>query len=80
MHVKLTYFKQNGKYYSEGEHESPYKYFHQAVAEIKCMLDAGKRPGLIDGHDFHVLVMVYTEDGPLPFLFTRGANLENHRG
>lgn len=71
-HVKLVYFKDTGKYYSEGEIDLPHDWlFHNAVEHICQMLDRGERPGLIDGHDFNALITVYTEFGPLPHLYIR---------
>lgn len=77
-HVKFVYFKENGKYYSEGEHEIPYEDdgkpapFYRCLEIVQAMLDAGKRPGLVDGFGFNTLVTVYTVYGPLMWLFIRG--------
>lgn len=79
-HVRIIYFKENGKYYSEGEIDLPDVvvatvkrplHFFEAVELIKQMFEAGKRPGLVDGHEFNALVTIYTPDGPLPFLYVR---------
>ena len=71
-HVQFTYFKEHGKYYSSAELDLPgTMMFHDVLAEIRAMLDRGERPGLVDGHDFHTLVTVYTEHGPLSHLFAR---------
>lgn len=75
-HVKFTYFKLTGKYYSEGELDIPYEEgqpvsFYSCLHIIEQMLREGKRPGLVDGHDFHTLVTVYTEYGPLSHFFAR---------
>jgi hypothetical protein len=80
-HVKLVYFRDSGKYYSEGELDLPdfavkgvdrrQLHFHEVLKHVREMLDRGERPGLVEGHDFHVLVTVFTENGPLPCLMTR---------
>ncbi len=50
MKIKFTYFKQNGKYYSEGEFDAAgWLSFWGSLAEIQEMLKEGKNPGLIDG-------------------------------
>ena len=84
-HVKLVYYRDSGKYYSEGEIDladvcierrldSPRRqlHFYEALKSIREMLDRGERPGLVNGYDFHVLVTVFTEHGPLSALMTRG--------
>lgn len=70
-YVKFSYFKKTGKYYSEGEIDLEPCMFHEALKKIQEMLNEGKRPGLVDGMDFDVLAMVYTDHGPLPYLFVR---------
>lgn len=79
-HIKLTYFKTSGKYYSEGELDLPYAggatesrplMFHEALERVVLELNAGRRPGLVDGMDFDVLVEVFTELGPFYHLFVR---------
>ena len=79
-HVQLTYFKDHGKYYSEGELDLPYKndtggerpwMFHEVLAHVREMLVRGERPGLVDGQDFHTLVTVFTQYGPLRHVLTR---------
>ena len=57
--VKLTYFKESGKYYSEGEFETEHPEYHDwlIIADIKRMVKAGKLPGLIQGcTEFHILM------------------------
>lgn len=57
--VKLTYFKDTGKYYSEGEYESRCLQLYAIWDEVRDMLRKGKRPGLVDGHSFpYVLIEV----------------------
>ena len=57
--VVLTYFKESGKYYSEGEYLSNELHMYEIFAEVREMLDRGTRPGLVDGFDMpYVLVQV----------------------
>ena len=70
-HVKFVYFKESGKYYSEGALDFPYAPFYDICTKVREMLKRGERPGLIDGHDFDVLCTVYTDVGPLPVLFVK---------
>jgi len=80
-HVELVYFRETGKYYSEGELDLPYKpngqddvrpwMFHEVLEHVADLLNRGERPGLVDGMHFDVLVVVYTEFGPLRFMFVR---------
>lgn len=59
MKVHLTYFKQNGKYYSDGEYETQKGHLFEIFEEVHKMLIARTCPGLIAGHsDFIVLVDV----------------------
>ena len=46
MKAKLTYFKESGKYYTEGEYETKATVFHEAISEIASMLNRGEAPGL----------------------------------
>lgn len=63
MTVKLTYFKQTGKYYSEGAYESLNQYAFEVFNEVKEMLATKRLPDLVEGHsDF--IVLVEPEDGP----------------
>jgi hypothetical protein len=69
-HIKITYYKDSGKYYSEGEVDLPETVaFHEAIEIMKNKFIKGERPGLIDGSGFHALVTVFTEFGPLSWLF-----------
>jgi len=57
--VELIYFKDTGKYYSEGEYTTHQDALFQIFKEVRVLLRIGKLPGLIDGcSDFHVLVGV----------------------
>lgn len=76
-HVTLVYFKPSGKYYSEGEMMIAYEDdkpvpFYRCIEIVKETLKRGERPGLVDcpweHNEFHVLLTIYTEYGPLPAL------------
>ena len=70
MKVELTYFKESGKYYGEGQYETNRKELWDIWDEIEEMLKAGRRPGLIDGHSgFHVLIDVPEHCHNHPHLF-----------
>lgn len=69
--VHLTYYKSSGKYYSEGRYVSEKKHFYEVVDEIRDMLNTGKRPGLVDGFEFHVVAEIYDNQGPMSHLFIR---------
>ncbi len=57
--VKLTYFKQSGKYYSDGEYWSGKLALYEIWEEVNEMLSSGKRPGLVNGkNEFYVTVDV----------------------
>ncbi len=57
--VELTYFKESGKYYSEGEYVSEQEELWEIWAEIRGMFRQGKRPGLVNGKQkFNTLVSV----------------------
>lgn len=70
MRVKLTYFKNSGKYYSEGFYKTSKEELFEIWDEVRSMLSDGIRPGLCDGHsEFHVLVNVLGHKHNLPHLF-----------
>ncbi len=57
--VKLTYFKESGKYYSEGDYSSTKLQMYEIFAEVRKLRDGGKLPGLVEGAvDFHILIEV----------------------
>jgi hypothetical protein len=57
--VKLTYFKDSGKYYSCGEYTSKEWDLHQVFKEVGNLSRYRKLPDLISGHsDFLVLISV----------------------
>jgi len=71
--VELWYFKDSGKFYSEGKYITDKEYLHEIFEEIKLMLFNGNRPGLVHGSDgFHVLVRVPTHPNNYPKLFIGG--------
>lgn len=62
MRVVLNYFKQTGKWYSEGEYETQLTSddgLYEVWEEVVGMFRKGKRPGLVDGkQEFNTLVEV----------------------
>lgn len=56
--VKLTYFKQSGKYYSEGEYYSKEEDMWRIFDEVRRLLQNKVLPGLIEGHSNFI---VYVE-------------------
>lgn len=57
MEVKLTYFKESGKFYSSVTYKSSLEYPFEVKNEVKGFKSAGKLPGLRDGAvDFIILV------------------------
>lgn len=55
--VQLTYFKESGKYYSDGEYVSEQEDLGKIWEEVAEMFKRGKRPGLVDGKQgFNTLV------------------------
>lgn len=68
--IKFTYFKPSGKFYSEGEYMTHESVFYYVEEEIRAMLEEGKRPGLVDGHDgFHVVIDASDHPGGFPVMF-----------
>ncbi len=69
MKVKLTYFKNDGKYYSTGEYETQWKEMYQIFEQVKKLAELRKLPGLIEDHSyFHVLIDVPEHDNNHPHL------------
>jgi len=63
MIIKLTYFKQSGKYYSEGDLEvtnadRPWEIYDQ----VRTLLKTRTLPGLIEGHS-NFTIHVHIPDG-----------------
>ena len=59
MKVQLTYFKDTGKYYGEGEYKTKKEHLHEIWDEVREMIKQGTRPGLIKGcHEFYTLINV----------------------
>lgn len=78
-YIKFEYYKKSGKYYSEGDIELDIprdEILDTTVERCKNMLNAGKRPGLIDGMHFNVLLTIYWLWGPVNVLLIRGINIE----
>ena len=70
MKVKLTYFQENGKFYTEGEIDMELDYLFIIWDKLEKMFKEGKRPGLTDGHSgLHVLVTTEFHPEDIPHLF-----------
>lgn len=69
MKVKLTYFKDSGKYYSEGEYNSNEKELYEIHDEVRVMIKDKCLPGLMENHSsFIVLVNVPGHEHEHPIL------------
>jgi hypothetical protein len=62
--VKLTYFKESGKYYSNGEYETKQQMMYDVYEEVRQMQKDGKLPGLVDGGGKEFTVLVEIPDHP----------------
>jgi len=59
MKVCLTYFKDTGKYYSEGEYKTNQEHLFEIWEEVMEKSKQKVLPGLIKGHSsFYILVDV----------------------
>jgi hypothetical protein len=47
--IKLTYFKRNGKYYTEGAYWTAQESMLEVFADIRALMREGRLPGLVDG-------------------------------
>lgn len=62
--VKLTYFKESGKYYSEGKYTSEKEHVFEIFAEVGEMMRTGTLPDLVVGsRGWYVLVLPLSDDG-----------------
>ncbi len=59
--VKLTYFKESGKYYSDGEYETDLQEWHDVIKDIKIKQEEGNLPGLVEGGGQEFMILVNTE-------------------
>lgn len=67
--VQLTYFKDSGKFYTEGEYMSKKLNMFEIFEEVEHMLAAGSRPGLVSGrNEFYAVVNVPDHPHNHPFL------------
>lgn len=69
LKVRLDYFKQNGKWYTEAEFETEHKPLLEIWDEIIEKLVSGDPPGLVNWHnDFMVLVNVPEHEHAHPYI------------
>ncbi len=73
MKVQLTYFKDTGKYYAEGEYETEKKSLYEIWDEVREMFKQGNCPGLVGPSGFHVLVNVAGHEHEHPRLMLNAA-------
>jgi hypothetical protein len=69
--VKLIYFKDSGKYYSEGEYTTELVYMHEIFDEVRQLQSNCELPGLVKGAKYHVVlqtVINHPHDHPALFL------------
>lgn len=71
MHVEVIWYKNQGKYYSDGRVNLLTDDFYTAVMLFEALLRENTRPGLVDGpkDEFHAHCTFYTEHGPISHLF-----------
>jgi hypothetical protein len=68
--VHLTYFRKNGKYYTDGKYVSYKQHLFEIWEEIGNLKDTGKLPGLSEGtKEFHILIEVPNHPHAHPTLF-----------
>lgn len=60
MQVMLTYFKQTGKYYTQGEMLMDFCSFHTIVDRVRSGHEAGTLPGLVEGACRRYYVLIET--------------------
>lgn len=66
--VTLMYFKEYGKYYSEGSYESEKEHDFEIYKEVVDLFKSGKRPGLVDSLYNEFDVLVFPENGVVHLL------------
>lgn len=67
--VKIIYFKESGKYYSEGSYQSSARFYHEIISEVGAMMEERKLPGLTDGAVFDCVAIPEKEGFSIPYLF-----------
>ena len=63
MRVELTYFKDTGKYYTEGHFLADFSSFESLVQRVDEMHRTGRLPGLVEGAGKGFFVLVQPPDG-----------------
>jgi hypothetical protein len=65
MKAKLTYFKDTGKYYGEGEMEidDPNRPLFEVWAQVRHLMKLQRLPGLVENHS-NFIVLVNVPDHP----------------
>jgi hypothetical protein len=60
--IKLTYFKQTGKYYTQGAMLMDFCSFHTIIDRVRRGHEAGTLPGLVDGACRRYYVLIETPE------------------
>lgn len=67
--VNLTYFRESGKFYSEGSYESEKEQLYEIFDEVKDLSKRRTLPDLLEGHsEYYVLIDVPTHKHNHPHL------------
>jgi hypothetical protein len=72
--IELTYFKESGKYYTQGEFDVPDEtHYYDVIDMVKKMIVDEELPGLASGcWEFDVLMEPKGEKCSVPHLFRAG--------
>ena len=55
MKVQLTYFKESGKYYSDGSYDTGKEGLDDIWDEVRTMWHNRELPGLVEGHGYFIV-------------------------
>lgn len=69
--IVVTWFKESGKYYAEGEYYTQHEGMLEVIEEFRQMLARGKRPGLVDctKHEFTAVLNCDGHPHGFPMMF-----------
>ena len=59
--VKLTYFKESGKYYTDETYETDKEMMNDVYDEVRQMQRDGKLPGLVEGGGKEFTILITSE-------------------
>ena len=63
MLIELIYFKESGKYYTEGSFTADFSSFQSIVEGVDRMHHEGRLPGLVEGAGKDMYVLIQPPDG-----------------